>query len=174
MSATTLYATALSSSSIVLTGTLDDLHGEASLNVSFEWGATSSYGNETTPETFSATGLVSASISSSGLTDFHTAGDTYHFRVKATDGVDTWYGDDRQFAVLLVKGLDPYAIDNEMTDGTLTNLMVFKDVLMLDYVHGMYEYPEFDGASITSGEITPLRLESPEFSGAEITGGTIA
>lgn len=173
MSVTTLYGTALSSSSILLTGTLDDLHGEASLDVSFEWGATSAYGNETTPEAISSTGLVSASIDATTLDDFHTTGNTYHFRVKATDGVTTWYGDDRQFAVLLLMGSDPYVIDNEMTDGTLTDVVVFKDVMTLAYVHGMREYPDFSGVQITAGSKIPVTA-SPVFSGAQITGGTVS
>jgi hypothetical protein len=173
MSVTTLYATALSSSSITLTGTLDDLHGEASLDVSFEWGATSAYGNETTPAAVAATGSITADISTSGLDQFHTAGATYHFRAKATDGITTWYGYDREFAVLLYKGSDPYVIDNDMTSGTLTDVRTFRAMLMLDYYHGMKENPEFKGASITGGLITPIIAEKPEFKGASITSGLI-
>jgi hypothetical protein len=171
MSVTTLYATALSSSSITLTGTLDDLHGEAALDVSFEWGATSSYGNETTPAAVAATGLISADISAASLDDFHTAGDTYHFRAKATDGINTWYGNDRQFAVLLVHGSDPYVIDNEMTDGTLTGVTTLNDVLILDFIHGMKEYPEFGAAILTGGTIISI-MDSPEFGAAILTEGT--
>jgi hypothetical protein len=107
------------------------------------------------------------------LNDFHTDGSTYHFRIKATDGVDTWYGDDRQFAVLLVMGLDPYVIDNEMTDGTLTDVVVLKDVLMLETGHIMLESPEVLGIAITGGSRTSFYDNTAEVSGVAITGGTI-
>ena len=171
MSVTTLYAAALSSSSITLNGTLDDLHGEASLDVSFEWGATSSYGNETTPETVTETGLISAEINASSLDDFHTDGSTYHFRAKATDGVTTWYGIDRYLVNLNTLGSDPYVIDNDMSSGTLTNTVIFNDTLLLDWEHGTLEKPEFFGAIITEGFKGSI-MTGPKFSGVIITEGS--
>ena len=169
---TTEYATALSGATMTLTGTLDNLEGQVSLNVWFEWGATTAYGNSTTPVAMTATGLASAYIDTSGLTPFHTAGDVYHYTIKATDGSTTWSGVDRRFVFLGDYTDEPYVIDNEMSTGTLTNLSVYDDVLMLDYFDGMYEEAEFTSIAITGGEKVNLQLVGDtEFSIIAITGG---
>lgn len=90
-SVTTNAADSITETTATLNGTLDDLGGESSVDVYFEWGTTTSYGNTTTQETMSATGSFDAGIS--GLSD----GTTYHFRAAVTDGVDTWYGADAEF-----------------------------------------------------------------------------
>jgi hypothetical protein len=62
-------------------------------DVCFQWGLTTSYGNETTPQTIVGTGTFSAEIT--GL----TPGATYHFRARAIgDGVA--YGDDMTFTTV--------------------------------------------------------------------------
>ena len=90
-SVTSGSASEVTSSSATLNGTLDDLGGESSVEVYFEWGTTTGYGNTTSARTLSATGSFSDSIS--GL----TADQTYHFRAAVTNGVDTWYGSDQSF-----------------------------------------------------------------------------
>lgn len=90
-SVTTNSASAVTENSATLNGTLEDLGGESSVDVYFEWGTTTSYGNTTTVQTLSSTGAFSDSIS--GL----TADQTYHSRAAVTDGMDTWYGADVQF-----------------------------------------------------------------------------
>jgi hypothetical protein len=88
---TTNAADSISETTATLNGTLDDLGGESSVDVYFEWGETTSYGSTTTQEAMSATGAFDAGIS--GL----TSGTTYHFRAAVTDSVDTWYGADAEF-----------------------------------------------------------------------------
>ena len=72
----------VTSSSVQLNGNLTALGKASSVMVSFEWGPTTSYGNMTTPESKSAIGTFTASVT--GL----TPATTYHFRVKA---VGNWY-----------------------------------------------------------------------------------
>ena len=63
----------------------------SSWQVSFEWGLTSSYGNETAPQTMTGVGVFSADVG--GL----TLGATYHFRAKTVAGDGTGYGGDMTF-----------------------------------------------------------------------------
>jgi hypothetical protein len=67
------------------------ISGILSCQVSFEWGLTASYGEETTPKTMTGEGAFSGNIT--GL----TPGITYHFRAKAVTYYDTVYGDDMIF-----------------------------------------------------------------------------
>ncbi len=88
---TTNDATDITISSATLNGNLDDLGAAGTVNVSFEWGLTTSYGNETTPEAMTLTGAFSANLSSL------SSDTTYHFRAKAV-GNGTSYGEDRSFS----------------------------------------------------------------------------
>ena len=89
--AATNVTTSVTTSSATLNATLDDLGTASSVDVTFEWGTTVAYGNETAPQAMTATGNVTAGLS--GL----QPGITYHFRAKAAgDGTD--YGDDLTFA----------------------------------------------------------------------------
>jgi len=88
--ATTVEADKIRTTSATLRGSLDELGSGASVSVSFEWGLTTSYGNETTPESKTASGKYSADLE--GL----SPNTTYHFRAKAV-GDDTAYGADAQF-----------------------------------------------------------------------------
>ncbi len=88
--ATTGDAAKIKTSSATLRGSLDALGSAANVSVSFEWGLTTSYGNETTPELKTETGNYSADLS--GL----VPNTTYHFRAKAV-GDDAAYGADAQF-----------------------------------------------------------------------------
>ncbi|UCC61157.1 MAG: hypothetical protein JSV02_04865, partial [Dehalococcoidia bacterium] len=79
--------------SAIMSGTLNDMGTAGSVDVSFEWGLTTSYGSETTPQTITSTGTFSDTIGS-------LAPDTtYHFRAKAV-GDGTSYGDDMSFTTL--------------------------------------------------------------------------
>jgi len=83
-------ATDIAADSATLNGTLDDLGAASSVEVYFEWGLDTSYGNETTPQTMTTTGLFSANLS--GLDPYTT----YHFRAKAVgDGINC--GQDKSF-----------------------------------------------------------------------------
>jgi len=89
-SVTTSDATDVGVNSATLNGNLDDLGTASTVHVSFEWGTTSAYGNETTPVTKTSTGAFSANLS--GL----SPNSTYHFRAKAV-GNGTSYGSDKSF-----------------------------------------------------------------------------
>lgn len=168
MSVSTTYAANLSSENIVLFGELDDLHGEDSLLTNFEWGPTTAYGNETAQITNTALAPYFASISTSGLDDFHSTGNYYHYRAKATDGITTWYGVDRTFHFLWVLGEDPIVVDNEMTSGTIVNLNQFNNVLVLDYVNATKDATEF-GMTLTGGSKVPV-MQSIDW-GMILSGG---
>ena len=89
----TLAATGITTSTATLNGVLLRLGTAVSVQVSFEWGVTTAYGNESTPQTMSSTGAFSAAFS--GL----SPGTTYHFRAKAV-GDGTAYGDDMTLATV--------------------------------------------------------------------------
>ena len=84
-------ATNVTSSGATPNGNLSAMGTASSVQVSFQWGLTTAYGNETTSQTRTSTGTFSAAISEL------IAGATYHFRAKA-DGASTVYGDDMTFA----------------------------------------------------------------------------
>ncbi|MBN2098922.1 MAG: PKD domain-containing protein [Dehalococcoidia bacterium] len=91
---TTNDAVQIKTTSAILMGSLDEMGSAASVNVSFEWGLTPSYGDETAPESMSATGEYSADLS--GL----APGTTYYFRAKADGYGDTVYGSESRFATM--------------------------------------------------------------------------
>jgi hypothetical protein len=78
-------------SSATLNGILSSLGTGSSVQVSFEWGLTTSYGHITTPEAKSATGMFSANLT--GL----SVGTVYHFRAKAVGDVAPVHGNDVSF-----------------------------------------------------------------------------
>ena len=80
--------------SATLNGDLTGLGTASSVEVIFEYGTTTSYGQETTPQTLTSTGVFSAPISAL------TQGTTYHFRAKAV-GDSTVFGSDKQFITLV-------------------------------------------------------------------------
>jgi len=118
---TTDAASGVTTNSATLNGTLTSLGNASSVDVSFEWGLTASYGNETSPQTMPATGDFNALIS--GL----DPGTTYHFRAKAV-GNGTAYGDD----VIFTTGTTPPSVitndassvtsDSAILNGILTSL----------------------------------------------------
>jgi len=83
----------LAPTSATLNGYLDDLGTTTSVTVSFEWGLTTSHGNETTLEFRGASGNFSFNLT--GL----VSGTTYYFRAKAV-GDGTSYGDEKTFTTL--------------------------------------------------------------------------
>ncbi len=89
-SVTTSAATNLATTSATLNGTLDSLGTATSVNVSFEWGTTTSYGSETSAQSLSAVGTFNDNLT------VLSAKTTYHFRAKAV-GDGTTYGDDMTF-----------------------------------------------------------------------------
>jgi len=87
----TAAASSLSTTSATLNGSLDDLGNASSVDVSFEWGTTTAYGNETSTQEMTSTGTFTASLT--GL----SSNTTYHFRVKAVGASPDVYGDDITF-----------------------------------------------------------------------------
>jgi hypothetical protein len=94
---TTGTATSVTQTSATLNGNLTNLGTASSVQVYFEWGTSTSYGNTTTPQTKTSTGSFSATVS--GL----NCGTTYHFRAVASgDGTAT--GSDATFTTLACDG----------------------------------------------------------------------
>ena len=91
LTVTTGDATGIRTTTATLSGNLDSLGAADSVDVSFEWGVSTDYGNETTPELRTAAGSVQADLS--GL----APNTTYHFRIKAAGRDGTVYGPDMQF-----------------------------------------------------------------------------
>jgi phosphodiesterase/alkaline phosphatase D-like protein len=91
LTVTTGDATGIRTTAATLSGNLDGLGAADSVDVSFEWGVSTDYGNETTPELRTAAGSVQADLS--GL----APNTTYHFRIKAVGRDGTVYGPDQQF-----------------------------------------------------------------------------
>ena len=83
-------ASGVSATSATLNGRLTGLGGSNGVQVSFEYGLTTEYGNTTSFQTLTGEGLFSAS-----LTDL-SAITTYHFRSKAAGDI-TAYGSDMTF-----------------------------------------------------------------------------
>jgi hypothetical protein len=88
---TTNEAANIQSDSAQLNGTLESLEGNSEMDVYFEWGTDTNYGNTTSVQTLSSTGDFNDTIS--GL----IVDTTYHYRAVVTDGTNTWYGSDVTF-----------------------------------------------------------------------------
>lgn len=92
---TTNAAGNVTSNSATLNGNLTSIGNTTPpVSVSFEWGPTASYGNETTPGNLTGPAEFSADLS--GL----SPGTTYHFRAKAV-GNGTAYGADMTFSTII-------------------------------------------------------------------------
>jgi hypothetical protein len=92
-SAITNAAGNITANSATLNGNLTAMGTATSVTVSFEWGNTTSYGDETPAEVLNATGAFSGNIT--GL----NPNTTYHFRAKAV-GDGTRYGNDTTFIII--------------------------------------------------------------------------
>ena len=91
----TINASAITINSAILNGNLSSLGTATSVNVFFEYGATTSYGNSTSAIAMTTTGLFSANLN--GI----SPGVTYHFRAKADGGVNgITTGEDKTFTTI--------------------------------------------------------------------------
>jgi hypothetical protein len=139
----------------------------------FEWGKTNSYGNSTTvqgPE--SPSGSKEISIPLTGL-DLET---TYHFRVSATNGLDTTVGGDQSFTTfpavsgLMTKpateiGQDSITLNGEFVgNGEATNYY-FEYGLTSAYGKVSHAAPGADAGSPTGA--TPLSAEIADYEAYE-------
>jgi hypothetical protein len=93
-SVVTNFAVNVTSDSATLNCNISNLGDASTVSVSFEWGLTTSYGNETPSGTMTDIGPFSANLS--GL----NPGRTYHFRAKAV-GNGTSYGYDMTFTTIM-------------------------------------------------------------------------
>jgi hypothetical protein len=89
-SASSLSATGVTSNAATVNGNLTSMGSASTVQVSFDWGTTSSYGNDTPPLTATAIGAYSYSLT------MLSPNTTYHFRAKA-QGNGTVYGNDVTF-----------------------------------------------------------------------------
>lgn len=92
-SVTTDAADGIGQTGATLNGSLDNLGSATSVDVSFCYGETTAYGNETTAQTMDATGDFTADLA--GL----SPGTEYHFRAKG-EGEGTGYGADRTLTTI--------------------------------------------------------------------------
>ncbi len=120
-------ATGIQATSATLHSKLDGLGSDDSAMVSFEWGLTTDYGNETTPEMRKVTGSFQARLS--GL----APNTTYHFRVKAVGSSGTAYGPDMQFTtaptpLVTTKDATSVATTSATLNGDLTSLATVRSV----------------------------------------------
>lgn len=107
---TTNAASNVTTDSVTLNATLDYLGTASSIEVSFEWGLDTTYSNETTPQTMTATGSFTANLS-----DLEP-GITYHFRAKAV-GNDTAYGNDITSTTASIAEHSTIWVDDDYTQG---------------------------------------------------------
>ena len=128
---TTNAASGVTSDSAMLNGTLTSLGTDTSVDVSFEWGLTASYGNETSPQTMPATGDFNALIS--GL----DPGTTYHFQTKAVGG-STTYGDDMTLTTLGQIELEGWAWCTSY--GSISDATLEGSVTMVERAHASNSY----------------------------------
>lgn len=84
-------ATSLTNTSAILNGSLGSMLGGSNVQVSFEWGETTDYGNTTPSETKYIPGDFSYTLTNLQPTTL------YHFKAKAV-GANTAYGEDMTFA----------------------------------------------------------------------------
>jgi len=109
-SVTTNDASDITDSSATLNGNLGDWGTASDVHVSFEWGETTAYGDETTPEAMPTTGPFSFSLPSL------SPDTTYHFIAKAV-GDGTSYGDDRSFTTESAASNPPNAPASPLCEG---------------------------------------------------------
>lgn len=156
-------ATSITGSAASLNGTVNP-NGET-VNLSFEWGATTAYGNsiDAVPATASGTTVTSITADIIGL----TSGTTYHFRLKAGDV----YGEDKEFKTItpnaptvttgLVSNIQYTTVScgGEVTNGgteTVTERGICWDTSQNPTISDSYKDDEIAGIGVFSVDITGL------------------
>ncbi len=168
-------ATDVQTTSATLNGDLDSLGTTGSANVSFEWGLSADYGNETSTQSKADTGSFAVELS--GL----SANTTYHFRAKAV-GEGTAYGQDEQFTTgimppsVTTNDASSVGIDSVRLNGDLTSLGTSGDVSVsfewgIDSSYGNETTPESKSLAGTwSAGLTGLRSNTTYHFRAKATG----
>ena len=113
-SVTTNSATNIDNDRATLNARLEDIGSDSDASVWFEYGRTTSYGNQTSQVTKYSTGDFSKEIT--GLEE----DTTYHFRAIARNDAGTTYGNDRTFTTDYdgnnSDSEEPYVVTNSATD----------------------------------------------------------
>ncbi len=153
-------ATNIQTTAATLNGNLDSLGRADKVDVSFEWGTTTDYSNETAPESKTDTG--SFSIVLSGL----EPNITYHFRAKAV-GDGTAYGEDKEFTAGIVP---PSVITNEASNIGINSAQLNCDLTSLGTAGNVKTSFEW-GVDVSYGnETTPKSKSGTGSWSASLTG----
>jgi hypothetical protein len=109
----TQAATNMTATNATLNGTVNP--NDLSTTVTFEYGASTSYGSTATASQSPVTGntIINVSVELTGL----TPATTYHYRVKTVNSIGTTYGEDKTFNTL---GQVPTATTGDATNKTTT------------------------------------------------------
>ncbi len=111
-SATTGSASSITARSVTLNGTVND--NGAITSVAFDWGRTSSYGNNGQAASVNASVAALSGSTATALTLFGLdCNTTYHFRVSATNAAGSTNGSDASFATGACDGVGPTGLLND-------------------------------------------------------------
>jgi hypothetical protein len=158
--ATTSDAANIKTTSATLRGGLDSLGTASTVRVSFEWGLTTSYGSETTPESKTASGKYSADL------DGLSPNTTYHFRAKAV-GDDTAYGADAQFTTGTTA---PSVATNDATNISTNSARLNGELSSLGTAGSVSVSFEWGLAQSYGNETTPESKTATDEYGAPLSG----
>jgi alpha-tubulin suppressor-like RCC1 family protein/phosphodiesterase/alkaline phosphatase D-like protein len=141
--ATTLAATAITSSSVTLNGTVNA--NNSSTAVSFDYGTTTAYGTNVagTPTPLTGTSASAVSVSLTGL----TPGTTYHFRANGSSSSGTANGGDLTFTTI-------------SNNANLSGLALSTGTLSPAFTGGMSSYTASVPNIVTSMTVTPTVADS--------------
>jgi len=155
--------TNITSTSATLNGTLENLIGNSSLDVYFEYGTDTSYGNTTATQTINSV-PTSFSVDISGFTKITE----YHCQAVATDGTNYWYGGDVSFYTADLRDVDE--TQGEFQNGTLTDVEADNgDFLRLAR---MDVYEDFEDGTL--GEFTANETNFQVYSSLSYSGSYCA
>ena len=147
---TTTPATLVASFSATLNGTADP-HGLPT-NVYFQYGATTSYGLTTAPQSHTGNAYLSISANIRGL----TANTVYHYRIVATNSAGTRFGNDRTFTTLTATG--PPVVTTSPASNMATSSATLNGSLD---PHGLTTTVQFQWGTTTSyGHTTPIQSQT--------------
>jgi len=134
-------------------GNITSLGGSPTLNYWIESGLTASYGTVSANYSANTTGVVYVPVSSN-----LTPGQTYHFRIVATNADGTTYGSDQTFTLTMptvVGGAGTVVGGSQVTlNGNVTNLGVASSY------YKFFEYWGLDGVHHTTTETTGTAIGS--------------
>lgn len=160
-------ATDITTASATLNGDLSSLGNYATVQVWFDWGTTTAYGNSTPPLTYPA--VVEYSVPIVGL----STGATYHFRAVArapVPGAPPAYGADMVFIANPIP--NPMIVTEPADEITTTSAKLNGELNSLGGYNSVPVYFEW-GTTTAYGSTTPaqIRADLTDF-GANITGLT--